>query len=139
MTLPPRSCHGRTAVRRISTILLPFSSTTPMATQVQIWMSSMNRMTTITIAITLRTVASSPLPLRVTSFMGGTRRACPTLAGSRPAAVRFSSVATVRWAVSRITDRPRPTTVLEITVAFPTTAASTSPSATALRAAASSA
>ena len=51
MILPASSCHGRTEVSRISTIRLPFSSTTPMATIMTCPMISMNSTRTSTTAI----------------------------------------------------------------------------------------
>jgi hypothetical protein len=48
MTLPPKSCQGLRLVRRISTIRLDFSSTTPMAMYCTGVMSIMNMMMEMT-------------------------------------------------------------------------------------------
>ena len=54
MIFPPSSCHGRTALSRISTIRLPFSSTTPIATIMTCPMMSMNSTRTRTTAMPVR-------------------------------------------------------------------------------------
>ena len=61
--LPARSEPGRTQASRISTILLDFSSTTPMA---MVWPPPMMTMIMASVPMTMRMVVDLPAPLAPT-------------------------------------------------------------------------